>query len=235
MKKFVLVVLLSVFGFAGVLTVSCEFHGGSNIKGIDNDSMSMVFKYDDVSKKSYIEGNNGLGNAQMIPTGADRLLHFLELTDSGNLMLMSVDVEKKGINAMYSRHIKILTSIFPSQRYGHCDTSYSKSPEIKVKSNMPSKDDLINIAIKLNLIERMKNLPELDKKYIRDTLKGKFLTNPSIPEGIKNETMMITGEILTELVNFMGFKTKGISSNATSKSVDVSDLVFEKENKKKGK
>jgi hypothetical protein len=103
--------------------------GGIKQERLATDTLSIVYdQVDKASGKGRMIGNNGATDVSAIFSGADRL-HLIELTQVGNLNLMTIfDVRRifggGSSPAVYSRHVALgrgeAVRPAPSQYYGSC-------------------------------------------------------------------------------------------------------------------
>ena len=111
--------LLLCFSNASASTTSwvCKFPLEATPKGVAKPSSPFELRYiqDAGTKKSYLMGNNGSAEVQVIPN-ADGV-SFIEVTSSGNVMVTAIALNG---DAVHSRSGIFFKEIVPSQYYGKC-------------------------------------------------------------------------------------------------------------------
>ena len=119
MKKVIaLFALLPSLVLADTMTLECIYTQYAQPDGLHMTEKDFVLKFliDKNSGKSYILGNNG--SAEVISTGTDEQLTFLEVT--GVKTVMSTTVLLGSGESVHSRNTVSFGSLIPSQYYGEC-------------------------------------------------------------------------------------------------------------------
>ena len=102
---------------AGTDMLVCDYQTYSDPKG--NHAVEREFKLTFVIDKdkavAYSVSNKGSVEVKFFP--AETKLSFLEVTESGNLLITTVD---KAGNSVHSRNIVVAGELAPSQFYGKC-------------------------------------------------------------------------------------------------------------------
>lgn len=121
MKKVVFVSLLSsalLFGGESVISYDCKFPSYSSPDGLQKSkNFSLKYKIDTVSGKSYMIGNNGIGEVALIYNKMENSVTFIEITQTKNVT--TTTISENG-NAVHSRGIVMFKKLLPSQYYGTC-------------------------------------------------------------------------------------------------------------------
>ena len=104
--------------FAAVMTLECGYPKYSDDSGLHNsEGFGMSFISDTESGKSYIKGNNGSSEVMSLSRD-DGGINFIELSDTGNVMLTTV---LQGGASVHSRNSAIAGKFVTSQYYGNCE------------------------------------------------------------------------------------------------------------------
>jgi hypothetical protein len=99
---------------------TCDYATYSDERGLNRaeKGFQLRFMIEPRTKKSYAIGNNGSTPVKLV-ANADGLT-FVEITDSGNVMVTAIT--NRGASA-HSRSSMILGDLVPSQYYGTCKKS----------------------------------------------------------------------------------------------------------------
>jgi hypothetical protein len=114
-------VLMSAFigsaAAADTVTFDCDYKTYSDPEGTHKveKQFRLTFLIDSKAKKSYLIGNNGSSEVQLV-VNADGFT-LVEVTDSGNVMVTAISANGKSV---HSRNGIMLGDIIPSQYYGTC-------------------------------------------------------------------------------------------------------------------
>lgn len=121
MKYLLLVATLFAFNAqAKPVTFNCDFPLASNDEhGPKSQNFKFDIRYDTVTKKAVILGNNGHAELIVI-TGNQEQFTVIEIVPSGSLM--STTIALPSYKAVHSRHtVGVGTgAMVPSQNYGTC-------------------------------------------------------------------------------------------------------------------
>ncbi|WP_415879002.1 hypothetical protein [Methylomonas sp. TEB] len=95
----------------------CKFEVEASPKGLAKQSkpFELRFVVDNDTNKAYLMGNAGSAEVEIIPNSGG--ISFLEITDSGNVMVTAVT---KNGEAVHSRNGIMSKELVPSQLYGSC-------------------------------------------------------------------------------------------------------------------
>lgn len=119
MKKWFLLVLfcMPVLVFAEPTTYSCNYTTTSDQEGNHKikEKFELNFIVDKAAGKSYLLGNNGSAEVQLLES-KDQLA-FFEVTATGNIMTTAIDSK---LNSVHSRNTVMFGELLPSQYYGKC-------------------------------------------------------------------------------------------------------------------
>lgn len=112
-----LLFLLPAIAFADTTTYSCNYDSYSDQKGNRKvkDKFELNFIVDKAAGKSYLLGNNGSSEVQMLES-SDQIA-FVEVTATGNIMTTAIDSK---LNTVHSRNSVMFGEMLPSQYYGKC-------------------------------------------------------------------------------------------------------------------
>ena len=110
--------ILSANVFAAPLNFECKFTKEASPSGLRDSPFEMSYILDETAKKAYVTGNAGSNEATYIPN--DDGITFVEITDSGNVMVTAIAF--KDHEAVHSRNGIIFGKLIPTQYYGKCIT-----------------------------------------------------------------------------------------------------------------
>ena len=104
---------------ADTTTLVCDYKVAATTDGLQliEESFVLTFLTDDETSKSYLIGNNGSEEVQVIENSYSAWT-FVEITNSGNVM--TTTVTESG-DSVHSRNSVILGDLVPSQYYGKCE------------------------------------------------------------------------------------------------------------------
>lgn len=106
---------LSQPAWGEVLTWDCQFDTRVDSDGTAKEAMHLVFKFDSISRKAYIEGNAGIEEVRLHI--GDDAFSFSEPVASGAVQTTTIT---RGGLAVHSRNTVILKEIVAAQHFGHC-------------------------------------------------------------------------------------------------------------------
>ena len=109
----------SVAGAAST-TFNCSYPVYSDKDGthVSEEGFTLKYLIDHDNKKSYVIGE--LGAEEVFAVPGDGQISFIEITDSKNVMITTVD---DALSSVHSRNSVILGKLVPSQYYGNCEVA----------------------------------------------------------------------------------------------------------------
>lgn len=119
MKKLIaLLALLPSLALADTITIDCTYTEFAQPDGLHKteSNFNLKFLIDKKTGQSYILGNNG--SAEVISTGTDEQLTFLEVTGVKNIMSTTIVIDSG--ESVHSRNTVSFGKLIPSQYYGEC-------------------------------------------------------------------------------------------------------------------
>ena len=99
-----------------VVLWECKFTHFSSPQGLKKDKLEIDFRLDLVTKKAYMESNNGISNVVPIQNKVFNAITFLEITGANMVYTTTITDDQ----AVHSRHSVFSDGIAPSQYYGKC-------------------------------------------------------------------------------------------------------------------
>lgn len=118
MKIFIILFcLFPAIAFAETDTFSCNYTSYSDQDGNHKvkNKFELNFIVDKESGKSYLLGNNGSSEVEMLVSEGQ--IAFIGISKSGNIITTAIDSK---LNSVHSRNSVLLGEILPSQYYGNC-------------------------------------------------------------------------------------------------------------------
>jgi len=120
MRTTTICILLLLHGSVAIgATVSfdCKFPVMVSPKGLASQTSPLELRFitDTEKATTYLMGNNGSSEVRAIPNSPG--VSFVEITDSGNVMVTSIT---KSGEAVHSRNSIMSGKLIPSQYYGKC-------------------------------------------------------------------------------------------------------------------
>jgi hypothetical protein len=201
MRNILLIVLLSVFGFAAKSqynTFSCVFPTYATEKGTFNDNVIRftLVTYD--AKGRFIrKGSKGEYRGNIIK--GDQGLSFVEVSKVGNVTtttMTKVPPLEEEQKAVYSRNILSKGKLLANQYYGTC---HLVDKVLTKKVSFPiSKSRRLKIIKKLKVEKEIKKLPPKDVKYVMDALEGIFPSRQEMEQDMSIEGMILVGRIMDD-------------------------------------
>jgi len=112
-----LAALLPCFASAATTSYVCRFTVEASPKGLAKQEkpFELRFVVDTATKKSYLVGNAGSSEVEIIPNTDG--VSFVEITNSGNVMVTAIATNGA---AVHSRNGIMFKDLVPSQFYGTC-------------------------------------------------------------------------------------------------------------------
>ena len=108
--------------YAETTSFTCQFPLAATPEGIAKQSppLEMRFISDPATKKSYLIGNIGSSEVQMIENhfGKSLGVTFVEVTGTGNVMVTAITSSGE---AVHSRNVIFSDKLIPFQSYGKCE------------------------------------------------------------------------------------------------------------------
>lgn len=199
MKNVLLMVLLSMFGFAAdtkQTTFACEFTTYATEKGtFKGDPVRFTIVSHDTNGTYTLKGTNGQSRGNIIR--GDKGLSFIKVTNLGNITtttITSVPPFDKEQKAVHSRNILTGGKLLASQYYGTCH-EVDESQTKKVRFHV-SKEKRNRMYKHLNIKKQLKSLPKKDVKYVLDALEGIFPSKLEMEEDMSIEGMILVSKIM---------------------------------------
>jgi len=201
MRNVLLIVLLSVFGFAAKSsynTYNCVFSTHATEKGTFTDSVvRFTLVTYDVKGKFIRKGSEGEYKGNIIK--GDQGSSFVEVSKVGNITtttMTRVALPEEEEKAVYSRNILSKGKLLASQYYGTCrlvDKVLTKKVSFPI-----SKSRRLKIIKKLKVEKEIKKLPPQDVKYVMDALEGIFPSRQEMEQDMSIEGMILVGRIMDD-------------------------------------
>jgi hypothetical protein len=109
--------LLPCMANAATTSYACRFTVEASPKGLAKQEkpFELRFVVDTETKKSYLVGNAGSSEVEIIPNTDG--VSFVEITSSGNVMVTAIATNG---SAVHSRNGIMFKNLIPSQYYGSC-------------------------------------------------------------------------------------------------------------------
>lgn len=199
MKNVLLMVLLSVFGFAAdtkQTTFACEFTTYATEKGtFKGDPVRFTIVSNDTNGTYTLKGTNGQSRGNIIR--GDKGLSFIKVTKLGNITTTTItyvppfDKEQK---AVHSRNILTGGKLLASQYYGTChEVDEIQTKKVRFHVSKEKRDRMYK---QLNIKKQLKSLPKKDAKYVLDALEGIFPSKLEMEEDMSIEGMILVSKIM---------------------------------------
>lgn len=125
-KKYMLFMCLSFSNFSLValkfekittLSIDCVYTKVSDGVQIKTENFKLHFLFDEKTLKSYVIGNQGSAEVQMLLKKEDGGMTFVETTATNNIMVTAIG---KNGESVHSRQTIMFGDLIPSQYYGKC-------------------------------------------------------------------------------------------------------------------
>jgi hypothetical protein len=199
MKNVLLMVLVSVFGFAAdtkQTTFACEFTTYATEKGtFKGDPVRFTIVSNDTNGTYALKGTKGQSMGNIIR--GDKGLSFIKVTNLGNITTTTIthvppfDQEQQ---AVHSRNILTGGKLLASQYYGTCH-EVDESQTKKVRFHV-SKEKRNRMYKQLHIKKQLKSLPKKDVKYVLDALEGIFPSKLEMEADMSIEGMILVSKIM---------------------------------------
>lgn len=110
-------ILLPWSAHSATISYTCRFPTEASPKGLANQAQPFELRFvvDTGAKKSYLLGNAGSSEVELIPNTDG--VSFVEITASGNVMVTAITAAGA---AVHSRNGIMFKELIPSQYYGTC-------------------------------------------------------------------------------------------------------------------
>lgn len=110
-----LTVLIPSASIAEVLKWDCLLELKSNLNGISNETMRLIFTVDTLSGRAFMEGNNGFTEVELHI--GDSAFSFMEKTGAG--AVQTTTITRDG-DVVHSRNTVLGQKIVAGQHFGRC-------------------------------------------------------------------------------------------------------------------
>ncbi len=201
MRNILLVVLLSVFGFAGKVkhtTFTCEFTTYATEKGTFSDDVMRFTLVTNDNNNTYIrKGSSDEFRGKIIK--GDKGFSFVEVSKRGSITITTMSSLSSGEDEHKTAHSnnRLLDGqLLASQYYGSC---HRVEEILTQKLSFPvSTDRRRKIIKKLNVDREIKKLSKKDAKYVMDALRGVFPSRQEMEQDMRIEGMILVGKIMDD-------------------------------------
>ena len=199
MKNVLLMVLVSVFGFAAdtkQTTFACEFTTYATEKGtFKGDPVRFTIVSNDTNGTYTLKGTSGQSRGNIIR--GDKGLSFIKVTNLGNITTTTItyvppfDKEQK---AVHSRNILTGGKLLASQYYGTChEVDEIQTKKVRFHVSKEKRDSMYKQHI---IKEKRNSIPKKDAKYVLDALVERFHSKVQMDENMSIEGMILVSKIM---------------------------------------